>query len=778
MKQHCLFLLTILFLLLSYQVPNIAQIKAEKIEYRVGNLLDRHSNSYQFRVDDIEANIAPERPQNDFLWIFGDGGFSFETEPVHTFRNVADPDMIPLLVVTPIKDDEEDPYERLANPSSGFTYPPDFPSSRPNQKVLMKNHIRMMSNNSPRPGDTTVYILSYRNCGNTTFNFDTSNDSLLFTFPSGMKLRKVLDYFNETESIIGSASDSTIVWDLNMSLPMKPNEIRNIFVFLEADDNLTIGKSIETNFMWMPNDTASCFDPTPISYRKDVTNSHDPNYIENDMDSLFCDGNANLLTYTIHFKNEGTGPASDVILYNPIDTDLDMGSLQHIATSFDTVSSVTTVLDSMGRIAKWDLSGLNLRGTKEKGYGKEFTDEETKGWVSYTILTQDALECCSAIPSQVAIVFDCNEPIYTNTHFTNILCGDQSCANNEILLDTIFVNPQMVLESPLILGNPQVLTNEQKWYPNPEDMPNAYLADPTGVNPELHIDNDTLSDYAFLLGFDFIAIEPLINDGNCFRNIARQKINVICPDLNFRYEQIVNCDNPNLNEIKVWFTNEDSTLVSGLTWFDCSMGDSLSIDSLSNGLYQISAKDDLGCVYRDTVWVGPRLPIWVDLVVNPLSCELEARVSGDYKTPLSYQWSNNGNSINNTSASIRVSDYLIQNIDILVTDTDSCVVRDTLRLPNDTTNTCWATALNNGPAVLTFNLYPNPNNGQFNIQSNRFLGEGSQIIIYDTFGNQVYQSEASFEVLQELSLPFLNKGIYFVKIKLKEQYLTKKILIQ
>jgi ELWxxDGT repeat protein len=101
-----------------------------------------------------------------------------------------------------------------------------------------------------------------------------------------------------------------------------------------------------------------------------------------------------------------------------------------------------------------------------------------------------------------------------------------------------------------------------------------------------------------------------------------------------------------------------------------------------------------------------------------------------------------------------------------------------------TCNELWwftdtATYNNNVPYTAsgthTFNIYPNPNNGTFTIETTNNFKNGS-VSMYDIMGREVYQSpitNSKFSIT--INQP---KGIYLVKLQLDDAVLTKHIVVE
>ena len=755
-------------LFLCHHIMVAQTITATKIPYTSGSTAGTHDNAYQYSVD-IPDRPAPRTPRNNFLWIFGDGGFSFENAPTYTFTELPMHD--PFLSVTPIKDDKEDPYEVIN--IAGFSSPTKLPSTRPNDRIDMDNHIRMISNNSPRAGDTTIYILTYQNCG-----AEEPTGTLTFTYPNTMSLVKEWHYFeNDPPPPVTMGSDKVLTWTIPATAAMKAGEQRNIFVFLEADDSLLPGELIHTQFDWLPTPTTSSGCPTEsgTSLTKKAVKSHDPNYIHNEtLETLACSANDIMLEYTIHFKNEGTGPATTVTLYNVIDTGLAVQGINTLETKFDSNPNTSglTSISKTGRVITWELHSLNLRGTKEAGYGTTFTDEDTEGWLTYEIPAKGVVNCCLSILNQAAIVFDCNPPIYTNTHITPVQCSEP-CSTTEILMDTLTQDIALP-HHDFNIGDPYgILDHTKKWYPNPEIPGHATLMIHPDAGATLTIDNPT--DYAFLWGFNHSVVASTFNMGLCEQRIFMQPLVLDCPYWEVHSSVIINCNDPSLNKLTAQLRDVNDIAVSDIIWYDCSTNDEFCLNDPSIGWHNISAKDMVGCTISERVWAGPTLPLWADLVINPHTCEIEARVSGDFTAPLSYLWSNSAN-----SSSIPLVALATESV--TVTDANGCSAHNTISIPNDIAQLCYPLGTSNlaDSDDAAIQLFPNPNNGQFTIHSKLEFMDPTTIILYNAIGqrilNQYFQAHALSN--QKLSIPNLSKGIYLLEVRSKQGRMAKKFLVQ
>ncbi len=77
--------------------------------------------------------------------------------------------------------------------------------------------------------------------------------------------------------------------------------------------------------------------------------------------------------------------------------------------------------------------------------------------------------------------------------------------------------------------------------------------------------------------------------------------------------------------------------------------------------------------------------------------------------------------------------------------------------------------------VRDFNIYPNPNNGQFNIAIDS--DESTLIEVYDLMGKQVFNSKMN-ETIKKIDISDQPKGIYLVRITIGNNVFNEKIVYQ
>jgi alpha-tubulin suppressor-like RCC1 family protein len=80
-------------------------------------------------------------------------------------------------------------------------------------------------------------------------------------------------------------------------------------------------------------------------------------------------------------------------------------------------------------------------------------------------------------------------------------------------------------------------------------------------------------------------------------------------------------------------------------------------------------------------------------------------------------------------------------------------------------------------SVKSVKVYPNPNNGRFNLVLENFEGI-CKIKVYNTLGATIYEASANNTSNIEINLPYVKKGIYFVSVISGKEQFNKKVVIK
>jgi len=139
-----------------------------------------------------------------------------------------------------------------------------------------------------------------------------------------------------------------------------------------------------------------------------ITAAFDPNDKQGRTSSGLSDDNYFLvedewIDYTIRFQNTGNAPATNVVLHDTLDTDLDIGTLEILGASHAFIPSF-----HFGRELIFTFDDINLPDS-----GSNFAGSQ--GFVSYRIKPNDDIIVGDVLENNAAIYFDINPPVITNT---------------------------------------------------------------------------------------------------------------------------------------------------------------------------------------------------------------------------------------------------------------------------------------------------------------------------------------------------------------------------
>ncbi|MDV7186806.1 PKD domain-containing protein [Lutibacter sp. TH_r2] len=394
-----------------------------------------------------------------YYWEFGDGNYSFQEKPIHTYKNKGNYEV--KLSVTNNYDDGKPPTTR----------PKDVSVAEDNIDVsLNEKHnlnssyggFRLQTNREPVPEEEIQFLVSYGN----DKEYPTSGKIYLFFNEKKYKAKnfELIDtrlYNNEKEisekvlatnntskeELIQTTGISTfldeklIVADtLKQNLPltleeakayyhdfkiydfdtMEPNEERTMFFTLKTTPEMLKDTSavISIRSIYVPergNDSHKV-----QTKEMEIVTSHDPNKM------AVYDTRLNYrlvrfkrLKYRVRFQNDGEGPARLIKLNVDIPEMLDKSSLEVLdmypkcpicPDEQEVRYSCLDTIISKDQIS-FQFKNIYLPGTAQKNVHDK---DSTKGFVKYSLkFGKDFHKKPSK--SKTAIIFDKNEPIITNT---------------------------------------------------------------------------------------------------------------------------------------------------------------------------------------------------------------------------------------------------------------------------------------------------------------------------------------------------------------------------
>ncbi len=684
----------LLWIFLTTQTEIFAQtINTTKVNYRIGTTIGQHENAFDFNIPKTGNLILKpkytdraRRPFHRHFWQFNDGGFSFDSIPRHRFDQGS---FYPTVQVLKVYDDDDDPPDERPMPIPSNINPNSITTKLPNPKVEMEGKpIRLIQNFDAKPGDDIICVLTYeKSCAS---SFTTGNIS--FSFPDDLFTYKSTEIFNgETNFSSVTTGTTSPITTLTWSYSFQASEVeqRNIFIKLNTNFDLTnIGKI--ANFGASISITGDppgnlCVPPSNTNFNSKIVKSHDPNnktMIVQSSNHPLCNNSIYTIDSRIDFQNTGAGPTDTIIVQDFIHEDLDPYSIVFLQNQ-SKFPLIHYEYDPATRLATWLFDNTNLRGTGEPGYGTAFTPQDTKGWLSYKITTNYINYECQAIFNQAFITFDCNEPIPTDVAILKIGCNsgaltngcDQECYE---ILNTSQIDSLQIIIDTLADGTVSVDTNNinisafpysldyNQWYPTfALDLSNPF-------NP---VCNLTPNPYPLLNHQNLIVPDYyMVSTVDCERFIQQFPIYLDC-DNGLRINTVVstNCNASNISgKIKAWVTDASNSVYSNPTWFDCSSTDTLCINNLAPGTYEISFVDQNGCPKSKEVVIPNPPPLWIDPDYN--NCNLSLKVLGG-TPPYNYSWSNGStnSSINLNAIQLPATVYVTDALGCQTSySTDSC----------------------------------------------------------------------------------------------------------
>lgn len=294
--------------------------------------------------------------------------------------------------------------------------------------------VRIEAVTEPVPGDSITLIVSYT---------DTLSTAGIITYKWGHNLIfGSIDFYNGESlaspmPVVGMAGPDSISWSYR---GMAPGEVRNVFItFQTADFSPTvnpIGDSISAEARYLEHGQEG-LDTAEYMFR--IYPSHDPNSKVVEPQVFFK--NQQNLTYSIHFQNEGMGPARHIAVIDEIDPRLDFDSFQMQYVRMGQGEAKDEDLypgfvgfkyrmkkDPGSRTISWEFDPVYLPGTKDpNGY---LGDVMTSGEIIYTIRTECPMDTSMIIPNHAEVFFD-GHSLLTDTTYARRACCDVFIPNNE-----------------------------------------------------------------------------------------------------------------------------------------------------------------------------------------------------------------------------------------------------------------------------------------------------------------------------------------------------------
>ncbi|MDR9488079.1 T9SS type A sorting domain-containing protein [Salibacter sp.] len=199
------------------------------------------------------------------------------------------------------------------------------------------------------------------------------------------------------------------------------------------------------------------------------------------------------------------------------------------------------------------------------------------------------------------------------------------------------------------------------------------------------------------------------------------------------------------------------------TWSNGGSGQTIS--GLAPGQYSVTITDAGGCeTVGGTEFVDEPSPLQSNTDKDEAASEVSVTASGG-TSPYQYEWSNGDQSA--TSVVDSTGTYTVT-----ITDDNGCI----------TTDSQFIQPTGYGELALTNNIkvYPNPNNGQFEVNFNGLNG-AYDIVVRNIVGQTVAQDRVnvSGNAQKRFNLSDMNKGIYLIEVQDQEgKSATYKVVVK
>ncbi|WP_199138346.1 PKD domain-containing protein [Pedobacter sp. ASV12] len=452
-------LLLSIFVFLGFHVVQAQVLPSDTVPAKINYTTENGVTKFSAELRPLRPISGAPAPFYTYFWEFGDGGFSFEKDPLHIY-NSSNPTMVRLFATNNYDDGKHPPTRprpiKPTKPSGGGK--PMLASNTPNF-FKMGGSIELKSNAMPKPGDDMMLVFGYRNkASNGQPNL---NGTLAILYNdrefsnNNFVLTEARTYFGEQKADLKPMMQTAYLPQKNktpvyyasanpeLTLPKadqvlfkdKAKDFKNQvgwrFEGLKTDEERFLFLEFKTTAEMLKDTNAvvrlsAVFIPDNPLVEKEFFNlelqivaSHDPNkmVLRKSRMNYRLTSKSRELTYKIRFQNTGKGPAKKVDVAVNVASVFDPATLKVTQTKPEVITcdsaysgqSCLKVLKGTDSV-HFVFSNIYLPGLDQKGVNDA---DSTMGFVEYKIRFKEKPEKLP-IKSGAAIVFDKNEPIYTN----------------------------------------------------------------------------------------------------------------------------------------------------------------------------------------------------------------------------------------------------------------------------------------------------------------------------------------------------------------------------
>ncbi len=363
-----------------------------------------------------QQDVGESGLPNQFVKIESSGGYVIsDTEGNFSFRPVEGENTIAILL--------KDFWEQGSTPLSyTFTYPnTSLPSFEIGLKwKVVKDIAVSLSGNTLRPGFDSWFYLSAKNEGSAT-----SSTTLALNYDS--KLNFISSDIAPSVNHAGH-----LEWAL---VDLQSLQSKSIQLLFNLPESVPIGTLIKNAVTTTTLEGETDLTDNLDSLKTIVTGSWDPNdklVAEGILEERFVEIGSKL-TYTIRFQNTGTDTAFVVRIKDEIDPNLEITSLEILASSHPINYSLEE------KILRFRFPGIKLVDSVHN-------EPASHGYVKYRIGALSSIKNNTVVKNSASIYFDYNESVVTNEVSNKFV--------NELPVEIIAGTKDQSLEKSWVYPNP------------------------------------------------------------------------------------------------------------------------------------------------------------------------------------------------------------------------------------------------------------------------------------------------------------------------------------
>lgn len=278
-------------------------------------------------------------------------------------------------------------------------------------KPLLNQHLT--SSTDP----VTIEVLANRlkRCARNKITLLVKNDGsqALFSAEARLKLPPYVILLSATRPFLFDPVDSVYRFSGLSIQAGKSESIQIVDSVLCIDGLMGVNQCIKARLLYsnneLPSTESTHLESGDAAYCLPITDSYDPNDKSVNPRGITSLGRipiGNSLTYTIRFQNLGTAEATNVVVVDTLDVNLDIGTFNQGPSSHPYLIQVGGAKNS--RLVKWTLNGINLPPASLDEVG-------SNGYVSFTVYPKETAIVGARIYNTADIYFDFNAPVRTNT---------------------------------------------------------------------------------------------------------------------------------------------------------------------------------------------------------------------------------------------------------------------------------------------------------------------------------------------------------------------------